>query len=157
VDPVELARVTATASYAAAATASFVGAQVADPEAVDPALIEQLFDQYAPIATEEALAWIDTVDPTALAGGGVLIKDLCLDPPYLCEQQTFCPWIVEGGARCWVNECGTGSCPYCPVFSNMIVRAWCSYGCMKGSDVVGGAFVLHFQPWKKTGLVCFGR
>ncbi|MDI3291207.1 hypothetical protein [Polyangium sp. 15x6] len=82
-DPVEVARATAIASYAAVKTASLVEAQVLDPQAVDPVVLEQLVNQAAPIASDEALAWVDTLDVEALAQS--IHPDFsCPEEPYLC-------------------------------------------------------------------------
>lgn len=155
-DPLELARMTATASYAAAATASLVETQVPDPLAIDEATFAELLGQLAPIAEDQALLWADSVDPSVFAGG-VLHKVECNDPPHSCTLETFCPYLVPGGARCFVTECGTGACPYCPIFGDQVVESWCSYGCMRGSDVVGGAFKVRLKYWGERGPICFGR
>src|SRR5262249_1051421 len=49
-DPAELSLKTAATTYAAVACASLVESQIADPSAVDEATVNELFEQYAPIA-----------------------------------------------------------------------------------------------------------
>jgi hypothetical protein len=67
VDPDEFALKEATAHYAAAACSTLVQSQVPDPDNVDVETLQQLFDQYAPLAEDAALAWMSSVDPSSLA------------------------------------------------------------------------------------------
>jgi hypothetical protein len=152
-DPVEVARVTAIASYAAVQTSNLVQAQVADPATVDPAVLEELVYEYAPVASEEALAVIDATDPSLISTG--FYPDFtCIQEPYACPVYTKCPWLAPGGATCTVTSCGKGSCPICPaIFGNLLFQGWCAYGCMKGDKVVGGAFMMH-TVGKVIGPIC---
>ncbi len=134
-----------TAAYAATVTQSLVEAQLPDPENADPALVEQLIAQEAPAGWDAALQWLESLDPSTLSiDKGVLVKDECLDEPYLCKSHTWCPF-GEGNIGCAVSQCGTGKCPWCPFGGNLVFKAWCAYGCIRNSDgaVVGGAFMLR--------------
>ena len=152
-DPVGVARATAVASYAAVKTASLVEAQVLDPQAVDPVVLEQLVNQAAPIASDEALAWVDTLDAETLAQS-IRPDFSCPEEPYLCEWNARCDWLLPKGTFCVVSGCGLGSCPICPVlFSNLIVDSWCSYGCLHNGQVIGGAFTLKTR-FRDLGPIC---
>lgn len=56
VDPTEFSMKTAATTYAAAGCASLVESQIADPATVDEATVTQLFEEFAPLAFDEALA-----------------------------------------------------------------------------------------------------
>jgi len=134
-----------TAAYAANVTAHLVESQLVDPENADPAVVEQLVQEYAPAGWDAALSWLSSVDPSTLSiAKGVLVKDQCLDEPYMCPRHAWCPF-GEGNVGCAVSQCGTGACPWCPFGGNLVFKAWCAYGCIRNSDgeVVGGAFVLR--------------
>lgn len=63
----------------------------------------------------------------------------CMDPPHNCPANVKSEFLP--GAVCVVTSCGLGACPSCPSFiPNLAIKAWCAYGCMKGSKVVGGCF-----------------
>jgi hypothetical protein len=144
-DQQELGIRAVTAAYAANVTASLVEAQFADPEAADPELVQQLIEEYAPAGWDAALEWISSVDLSTLPlSKGALVDPVCLDEPYLCKANTWCPF-GEGNVGCGVTQCGTGKCPWCPFGGNLIFKAWCAYGCVRNSDsqVVGGAFILR--------------
>lgn len=145
-----------TAAYAATATQSLVEAQLADPSNPDPTVVEQLIAQEAPAGWDAALQWLQSVDPSTLSiEKGVLVKDECLDEPYLCKRHTWCPF-GEGNIGCAVSQCGTGKCPWCPFGGNLVFKAWCAYGCIRNSDgeVVGGAFVLRTVFDNYSGPFC---
>jgi len=138
------------AAYAASATMALVESQIADPASVDAETVAALIEQYAPAAIDEALAWAQTVDPSAVPEpqGGVVVDFACMDPPYLCEQKKTCPY--EGAEiGCYISHCGSGKCPWCPFGGNLIFKSWCSYGCIKGGEVVAGAFMIRtiFNNW----------
>jgi hypothetical protein len=104
------------------------------------------------------LAWIEneiqmSIDSTDTPQG--IIPDFtCIEPPHDCPANTRCPWLAPGGTLCSVTSCGLGSCPICPgIFPGLIVKSWCAYGCMKGKDMVGGAFMINSRfGW--LGPVC---
>jgi hypothetical protein len=144
-DQEELALRAVTAAYAANVTANLVEAQLADPENADPALVEQLIVEYAPDGWNAALQWLSSVDLSTLPlSKGAVVDYVCLDEPYLCKPNTWCPF-GEGAVGCGVTQCGTGKCPWCPFGGNLIFKSWCAYGCVRNSDsqVVGGAFILR--------------
>ena len=105
-----------------------------------------------------ALNWLEnemqmSFDPSCESQG--IIPDFtCMDPPHNCPANVKCPDLA-GGALCVVTSCGKGECPTCPKLFPGIITAWCAYGCMKGSKVVGGAygFWVRFLGWR--GPVCF--
>ncbi len=75
-----------------------------------------------------------------LVGGDGLFS-----PQFEC-MDLGCPATVRcGRAVCSVIHCGKGSCTYCPepmpdVFKNLVLKSWCSYGCMTGSQRTGSAY-----------------
>ncbi len=139
-DPIEVTRVTDTAAFAAVTANNLVGIQMADPSTLDEATTSQLVDSAAPDAINAALAWAQSVDVSTLSQG-IYPKNECIEPPNNCPFTTTCPDIP---GRCFVTQCGKGSCPYCPEYlQNLVIKGWCAYGCMKGSDVTGGAFILQ--------------
>lgn len=87
----------------------------------------------------------------------VFVPDFtCMEPPYNCPANVKCPLSGAGNAICVVTSCGTGACSTCPnFFGNSVILSWCAYGCMKGKDVVGGAygFWVRFLGWR--GPMCF--
>jgi hypothetical protein len=68
-DPIEIARITDTAAFAAVTTNNLVGAQIVDPSTLDAATAAQLIDSVAPDAINAALAWAQSVDPSTLSIG----------------------------------------------------------------------------------------
>lgn len=160
VDPSELAMKTAATSYAAAACASLVESQIADPANVDEETVNELFAQYAPLAVDEALAWMDTVDPS-LIPLQVLPSTACQEEPYKCPFKVPCSWGGEP-AFCSVTQCGKGACPWCPFFSNIIYQHWCVYGCMRLDKLIGGAVLLKTRfgmdgGWNGPHCMYFGK
>lgn len=78
----------------------------------------------------------------------------CMDPPHLCPAMTKCP---EFNGVCSVTECGKSACPVCPdLFKNMIVKGWCAYGRMRGTEDVGGAIIFQTR-WGASGPHCFAK
>jgi hypothetical protein len=57
-----------------------------------------------------------------------------------------CPATVRcGKAVCVVTHCGSGSCRFCPTpfpdaLENLVIKEWCTYGCMVGPLQVGTAY-----------------
>lgn len=152
VDPHEAILKVAAGEYAAAACSSLVQSQVADPGTVDPTTVQQLFEQYAPAASDVALAWMASVDPSTL---NITPKEnvACMNPPYECDGFEFCS--LGDGATCMVTGCGHDKCSWCNPFGNLIYNGYCTYACMQGSKYWGYGFNLRtiFHNW--TGFVCF--
>jgi hypothetical protein len=156
VDPAVLQRIDAKNAYAAAVTSNLVAAQVADPSTLDDATLSSLIDAAAPAAILEAEAWAQLADPALFPPTTVYSKFECIEPPNNCPAMTKC--VDYPGANCIVIDCGRGKCPgYCPEFiSDLISTGWCSYACMKGTEVVAGAFILQIR-WGHTGPMCIGK
>lgn len=97
-------------------------------------------------------SWADH-DDVLNEPAGVPLKMACVESPYWCEQNTRCEFL--GGGSCVVTDCGLGECSICPTFFSRFrpIKAWCSYGCVKGNKVIGGAFILHTAV-KKLGPFC---
>jgi hypothetical protein len=107
-----------------------------------------------------ALDWLQnelqmSIDPSSEPQG--FVPDFtCIDPPYNCPANVKCPLNGGGNAICVVTSCGQGTCSACPIKSpGWVITSWCAYGCMKGKDVVGGAygFWVRFLGWR--GPLCF--
>jgi hypothetical protein len=132
-------------------------AAVESTEKVDPFAGTEFIDPDEPEVA--ALKWLENemqmpIDPSNEPQA--FFPDFsCIEPPHNCPANVKCPDLARG-ALCIVTSCGTGACPTCPnFFGNAVIMSWCAYGCMKGKDVVGGAFGfwLRFSGWK--GPVCF--
>lgn len=147
VDPEVLALGTAMTAYAASTCASLVESQVSDPQTVDEETIQQLVDQYAPLASEEAVNWLSSVDTSQLVGKSLTPNLDCWKEPHGCPHTTVCPF--GDLVTCNVTECGTGACPYCPFdLTNVLFKSWCVYGCIRNGLYLGGAFLLIPKYWK---------
>lgn len=70
---------------------------------------------------------------------GNTTKFACLQPPYNCPANERCPLRGGGQSICVVTDCGTGTCPTCPIFGNLVVTSWCSYVCFDGGKAVTSA------------------
>jgi hypothetical protein len=153
-DPNEVAKVTGTAAFAAVSASNLIATQMVDPAALDAASASQLVDSVAPAAIDAALTWAQSVDLSAITPG-YSPKYECGDPPNNCPYTTKC--VEFPGWVCSVTGCGQGSCPDCPEFlQNLIIKGWCAYGCMKGTEITGGAFILQTQ-WAPNGPFCFPK
>lgn len=142
-DPQQLALRSSAAVYGASALEALVDNQVSDPSTLDPAAIEALAAQFAPQAIEQAEQWATGIDLSSVpVEGGAYPKYECGDEPHKCPYNTSCPFGGDG-AICVVTQCGTGKCPWCPFGGNLVFKAWCAYACMRGKEVVGGAFILR--------------
>lgn len=153
-DPAVVGRISATNAYAAVVTQNLVAAQVSDPTMLDAATASSLFDAAAPDAIGVAVAWVQSADPALFPASAIYPKYECIDPPNECPPTTKCP---QFGGVCSVIDCNQGGCPGCPDFvKNLISKGWCSYACLKGPEVVGGAFILQtvFGP---TRPFCIGK
>lgn len=143
VDPQQFALRAAVAAYAASATSALVESQVSDPQTIDAATLAALAEQYAPAAIEQATQWFSSGGQSEIpASEGVVVKFECESDPYTCPRKVECGTGAET-LRCYVSQCGTGKCPYCPFGGNLVFKAWCAYGCMRNNQVVGGAFMLR--------------
>ncbi|XXT18448.1 hypothetical protein WME94_50290 [Sorangium sp. So ce429] len=153
-DPETFAIRSAATAYVAVATANLVESQIGDPSTVDSAAVSQLFDQYAPIAAEQAALWMQSAEPSAFLDG-VFAKYECIEEPHFCSSSEHClTW--EPPASCVVTQCGKGSCPWCPFWGNLMYDGWCGYACMQSGRWVGGAIKLRthfFGKW--DGPYCF--
>jgi hypothetical protein len=152
-DPAVAGQISAKNAYAAVATENLVAAQVSDPSAIDAATASSLFDAAAPDAINAAVAWVQFADPGLFPASAIYPKYECIDPPNACPPTTKCP---DFGGLCVVIDCNQGSCPGCPDFvKNLISKGWCSYACLNGPNLVGGAFILQtvFGP---TRPFCIG-
>jgi hypothetical protein len=154
-DPIEIAKRTDTSAFGAVTASNLVAAQMVDPSTLNATTASQLIDGVAPDAVNAALAWAQSVDPSVFMAG-IVPKYECIDPPHNCPPFTKCPEYP--GWVCTVTGCGKGSCPTCPeFFENLVVKGWCAYGCMKGTEVVGGAFILQTVYWGLGETHCFPK
>ena len=153
-DPVEIALVTDTAAFAAVTTNNLISAQMADLSTLDATTAAQLIDSVAPDAINAALAWSQSIDPSTLPTG-IYPKEECTNPPHDCAYTMRCPNVP---GICTVTQCGEGSCPMCPGFSeNVLIKGWCAYGCMKGTEVTGGGFILQTRFALPIPPICFEK
>ncbi|WP_437974564.1 hypothetical protein WMF11_39930 [Sorangium sp. So ce295] len=65
-DPNEASRTLLVSEYAGYAVAGFIESSGVDPATADQATIDQLIEQYAPVAWQMAQEWVDTLDPSAI-------------------------------------------------------------------------------------------
>jgi len=130
--------------------------------AEEPAPLTDVVSESSLIESEDLdaafLAWMEnemqmSIDLTE-ASQGITPDFTCIEPPHNCPAKTKCQWLAFGGAWCTVTSCGLGSCPICPgIFPGLVVKSWCAYGCMKGKNMVGGAFMINSRfGW--LGPVC---
>ena len=130
---------------------------VESAEIVDPPSGAYIVNPDEPDAV--ALNWLEnemqmSIDPTDEPQA--FFPDFsCIEPPYNCPANVKCPELAAG-TLCIVTACGTGACPTCPnFFGNAVIMSWCAYGCMKGKDVVGGAYGFWVRGFGWKGPVCF--
>lgn len=88
----------------------------------------------------DAKQWVDENPRVILIGGDGLFS-----PQFECMDLGCPATVLCGRAVCSVIHCGKGSCTYCPepmpdVFKNLVLKSWCSYGCMAGSQRTGAAY-----------------
>lgn len=56
------------------------------------------------------------------------------------------------------HNCDKGSCPLCPEhLQNLVIKGWCAYGYMKGSEMTGGAFILQTRFKLQGDPYCFAK
>lgn len=154
-DPEQVKVGTAMAAYAAVATASFLESQITDPATADEAMIEQLFNDYVPIAVDQAISWAQSVDPSTIATAWNTINFTCEEEPYTCPRKDYCSFGAEP-VLCVINECGQGPCQSCPwPLNNLVIKSWCVYGCGRGDKYLGAAFRLMTRfPLKLGEFTC---
>lgn len=152
-DPQEVATRAAVVSYAAVECASRVESQVKDPDTVDAATVDQLIDQCAPMAWSDAQNWFMMTDPSVIPTS--IYPDFeCPKEPYACPFRTECPYDGKP-VPCLITQCGTGQCPWCPWdLGNIIIKSWCAYGCMQGTKLVAGAYILNTRFWGPGERYC---
>jgi hypothetical protein len=152
-DPDEVARITGTAAFAAVTASNLVAVQMVDPATLDAASASQLVASVAPDAISAALGWAQSIDPSVFTAG-IYPQFECIEPPHNCPLKAQCP---ELKAICSVTQCGNGGCATCPeLFQNLVISGWCAYGCMRGSEMVGGAFALQTE-WGAGQTFCFPK
>ena len=128
------------------ASASLVSETLESSDAAAEALPEQ---KLLPDEVAEIAAW---GTPLSEASPMEVKPDFkkCVPEPYNCLDTLYFPF-PDGRAMCLVVACGSGKCSTCPdFFSNIAVRGWCSYGCMRGKEVVGSAMVFKTR-WGDNG------
>lgn len=154
-DPIEVARVTDTAAFAAVTANNLVGLQAVDPSTLDAASAAQLIDSVAPDAISAALLWSQSVEASVFTPG-IFPKHECAESPSKCPLMTSCAHLFPG--TCFVTNCGKGSCKFCPEYlQNLVVEGWCAYGCMQGSEMTGGAFILQTKFALTGDPFCFPK
>jgi hypothetical protein len=154
-DHVELASASARAGHMTCALSGAVDtgiqAQGLDPENLDVDALIALLNEYAPDAVQQANAWLDGVDPSALAYT-VIPKPECVDQG--CEYSPKCQQghIPDVSHRCYVDDCGPAKCRSCPdwvnnILQNIAFKTWCSYVCVQTATsppkvvAVGAGFI----------------
>ncbi|MDI3283450.1 transposase [Polyangium sp. 15x6] len=151
-DPDEAARTLLVSEYAGYAVAGFVESSGVDP--ADQATIDQLIDQYAPIAWQQAQEWVDTLDPSTIPLAGFYPKYACVEE-YGCDYMQKCDFDNGTSAACIIVGCGKGACPICPKLwdlSNLVVKNWCLFTCQTGTGaIVGSKIVLNIALFGKRG------
>jgi len=139
-----VAKADLTAQFASYTLQGLVEMNAGDPSLLDEATLRQLVDQYAPIAAQQALQWIQTVDPSTIDLGYLKKKTECVEQQN-CSHMETCDF-GSGLAACPITGCGKKKCPGCPkIFNldNLIVQGWCSHTCTQNQFIVGIKIVLH--------------
>lgn len=159
VDPSESSIAELKAEFTAYALQGLIEQNMADPDTVDDATLQQMMDQLAPDAAALADQWVLNLDPAAipLFSPDPDTMNACFEK-FGCEPQSACTFS-GGKSSCWLVACGDGKCPTCPnVFnlSNLLVTGWCAHVCLSGapSRVVGTKIVIHFRKGF-VGQHCF--
>lgn len=152
-DPLEVSKALLASQYTAYAVAGFVESSV-DPATVDEATLDQLIDQYTPIAWQQATDWVDALDPSVIPLAAIKPNYSCVTD-YGCDYMQPCDFDNGTSAGCAIVGCGKGACPSCPKLfdlSNLIVKNWCLFTCQTGTGaVVGIKIVLHLALFGKRG------
>lgn len=121
-----------------------------DPEVVDPAIVQQLIDAYAPIVWDQAEQWVNTLDPSTVELAKVTPREDCVYKwDFGCKRKSYCDFNDgKTYATCMITGCGEGRCPVCPRFLDLdalIVKGWCSYTCMRDRQIIGLKLQWYFQ------------
>lgn len=156
-DPVALARAQVRAETAAYLFHGLVEQKV-DPAILDTGdaqavqdTVQAIADMYGADLWAQAGAWADSLDPKALVPSFPVYKQSkCLNT-HGCPTDMTCSFDFGAGPKgidCVVTGCGDGKCTWCPdIFpdlSNLIVKSWCSYTCVKDyQNIVGIAVQLN--------------
>ncbi|HZF54013.1 MAG TPA: hypothetical protein VE093_35455 [Polyangiaceae bacterium] len=152
-DPAEVNLATTRASLVGYALMGIVESQVTDPATVDLDTLMQLIEQYKPLAIEQANLWLAELDPTLLAGDGPIDVNVECYDKYQCDLKTSC----EFAKLCAVQDCGESSCKPCPPnfdVAKLFFKKWCSYTCVVGKNVVGGAVRVLTKPFNVWVQIC---
>lgn len=92
---------------------------------------------------DAARASLASLDESIPLGDKIFPDFSCMKEPRNCKDKELCDFGAPTKDVCIVTQCGEGKCGLCPGgFSKLVVDGWCAYGCMRGTQMVGGAFVL---------------
>jgi hypothetical protein len=153
-DPVEASRALLLSQYTAYALAGFIESSGADPEALDEATLNQLIDEYSPIAWQQAQDWMATLDPSLIPLAGFKPDYSCVEK-FGCDYMQKCDFDNGTSAACTIVGCGNGPCPICPKLfdlASLVVKNWCLFTCQTGTGaIVGVKIVLHIALFGKRG------
>jgi hypothetical protein len=77
-------------------------------------------------------------------------------PKFECMGMGCPHTVLCDGSICVTTDCGAGGCPGCPEeYRNLVIKAWCAYGCMKGEKRTGEALLLLTKPFNtQIGPIC---
>lgn len=145
-----VAKADLTAQFASYTLQGLVEMNAGDPSVLDETTLRNLVDQYAPEAAQQALQWIQTIDPSTIELGYLKKKSECVQQQD-CNYMETCDF-GSGLVACPITGCGSGKCPACPgVFNvdNLIVKGWCAHTCTQAQFIVGIKVVLHIALFKE--------
>jgi hypothetical protein len=153
-DPVEASKALLMSEYTAYALVGFVENSGVDPATLDEATLNQLIEQYTPIAWQQAQDWVTTLDPSLIPLAGFKPDYACVEQ-YGCDYMQKCDFDNGTSAACTIVGCGKGPCPICPKLfdlSSLIVKNWCLFTCQTGTGaIVGVKIVLHVALFGRRG------
>lgn len=161
-DRYELALLDLKTQYTAYALAAVVQEQVGeDLAAVDPAVVQQVIDAYAPIVWDQAEQWVTTLDPSTVELAKITPREDCVDKwDFGCRRKSYCDFEDDKTyGSCIVTGCGEGRCPVCPRFLDLnalIMKGWCTYTCVRDKQIVGTKIQWHFRinkTWEECWLL----
>jgi len=150
-DDIELAKAQLRAETAAYLFQGLVEENV-DPAILDTGdaqmvedTVQALADVYGADVWAQAGAWVDSLDPKALVPSFPVYKQSKCVSTYGCPDDVTCNFDFGTGPKpiqCVVTGCGSGKCTWCPdIFpdlSNLIVKSWCSFTCVKDYQSIVG-------------------
>ncbi|KYF63004.1 transposase [Sorangium cellulosum] len=153
-DPYELALTELKTEYASYALAAMIESQGQDPATLDPVLVQQTIDAYAPVVWEQARQWIEDLDPAVIELAKISIREECVDKwDFGCRRKQYCDFNDDKTyATCLVTGCDKGRCSVCPDFidlSKYINKGWCSYTCVRDKQIVGIKMIWYVQIFGK--------